>query len=278
MLLDLMINHISRQSPRVPRLRAPRPPIAVRRPVHHPRQGLAERRPAAGRRRTDLPAQARRAVLDGHDRGDRRDRSGSGRRSGPPTGPSRSTSTSRPRSTRGSSPTGFASSRRQRRPDRPPRRGRLRHQEARHVLLHGRAGDLRVPRLGDRASPTRSGSSSCPRSTTPTPPTTPLGPRLLDLRLRAARARPPRVPDRRRATARRTISPARPSGSSRRSTATTASRSGRTSTGSSSPAEMLALAERVRARGGNVNRILSEAHADDVDVHQLNCTYYSALD
>src|SRR5204863_407222 len=28
---------------------------------------------------------------------------------------------------------------------------------------------------------------------------------------------------------------------------------------------------------GNVNRILSRAHADEVDVHQLNCTYYSAL-
>ena len=39
------------------------------------------------------------------------------------------------------------------------------------------------------------------------------------------------------------------------------------------------LADLVQRRGGNVNRILSEAHADgDVDVHQLNCTYYSALD
>ncbi len=44
------------------------------------------------------------------------------------------------------------------------------------------------------------------------------------------------------------------------------------------PAEMLALAERVQARGGNVNRILSDAHAEDVDVHQLNCTYHAALD
>jgi sucrose 6(F)-phosphate phosphorylase len=43
--------------------------------------------------------------------------------------------------------------------------------------------------------------------------------------------------------------------------------------------EMLGLAELVQRRGGNVNRILSEAHADgDVDVHQLNCTYYAALD
>ena len=33
----------------------------------------------------------------------------------------------------------------------------------------------------------------------------------------------------------------------------------------------------VLARGGNVNRILSDSHADGLDVHQLNCTYYSAL-
>jgi sucrose 6(F)-phosphate phosphorylase len=43
------------------------------------------------------------------------------------------------------------------------------------------------------------------------------------------------------------------------------------------PDEMLDLAERVREQGGNVNRILSDAHAEDVDVHQLNCTYHSAL-
>jgi sucrose phosphorylase len=41
--------------------------------------------------------------------------------------------------------------------------------------------------------------------------------------------------------------------------------------------EMAALAHQVQARGGNVNHILSDAHADDGDVHQLNCTYYSAL-
>ncbi len=45
------------------------------------------------------------------------------------------------------------------------------------------------------------------------------------------------------------------------------------------PDEMLGLADLVQRRGGNVNRILSDAHADNsVDVHQLNCTYYSALD
>jgi sucrose phosphorylase len=44
------------------------------------------------------------------------------------------------------------------------------------------------------------------------------------------------------------------------------------------PGEMLRLADGILARGGNVNRILSDSHARGVDVHQLNCTYYSALD
>jgi sucrose phosphorylase len=44
------------------------------------------------------------------------------------------------------------------------------------------------------------------------------------------------------------------------------------------PAEMLDLATHVQRQGGNVNRILSETHAAGVDVHQLNCTYYSALE
>jgi sucrose 6(F)-phosphate phosphorylase len=43
------------------------------------------------------------------------------------------------------------------------------------------------------------------------------------------------------------------------------------------PAEMLHLAERIRRRGGNVNKILSNNHAAEIDVHQLNCTYYSAM-
>ncbi len=42
--------------------------------------------------------------------------------------------------------------------------------------------------------------------------------------------------------------------------------------------EMLDLETHVRRQGGNVNRILSDAHSAGVDVHQLNCTYYSALD
>jgi len=44
------------------------------------------------------------------------------------------------------------------------------------------------------------------------------------------------------------------------------------------PGEMLELAERIQRRGGNVNRMLSDAHAAEVDIHQLNSTYYSALD
>ena len=43
------------------------------------------------------------------------------------------------------------------------------------------------------------------------------------------------------------------------------------------PSEMADLAARVGAQGGNVNHILSDEHAGSGDVHQLNCTYYSAL-
>lgn len=44
-------------------------------------------------------------------------------------------------------------------------------------------------------------------------------------------------------------------------------------------AAMRRLADLVLARGGNVNHILSDGHAEGgVDVHQLNTTYYSALD
>ncbi len=42
------------------------------------------------------------------------------------------------------------------------------------------------------------------------------------------------------------------------------------------PAEMAALADRVVASGGNINRILGDTGGGP-DVHQLNCTYYSAL-
>jgi sucrose phosphorylase len=43
------------------------------------------------------------------------------------------------------------------------------------------------------------------------------------------------------------------------------------------PTEMAGLAELIVRQGGNVNRILSGSHAADGDVHQLNCTYYSAM-
>ncbi len=45
------------------------------------------------------------------------------------------------------------------------------------------------------------------------------------------------------------------------------------------PDRMVALADHIVARGGNVSRIHSAAHHDaaGVDVHQLNCTYFSAL-
>jgi sucrose phosphorylase len=43
------------------------------------------------------------------------------------------------------------------------------------------------------------------------------------------------------------------------------------------PAEMRDLADSIRDQGGNVNRLLSPADADEVDVHQLNCTYFSAM-
>ena len=42
--------------------------------------------------------------------------------------------------------------------------------------------------------------------------------------------------------------------------------------------EMANLADHVLERGGNINRILSDSGVDDVDVHQLNCTYYSVLE
>jgi sucrose phosphorylase len=43
------------------------------------------------------------------------------------------------------------------------------------------------------------------------------------------------------------------------------------------PDAMRELAAGIRDAGGNINRILSTTHAGDVDVHQLNCTYFSAL-
>lgn len=42
--------------------------------------------------------------------------------------------------------------------------------------------------------------------------------------------------------------------------------------------EMTQLADLVERRGGNVNRLLSARRDDGVDIHQLNITYYSALE
>jgi sucrose 6(F)-phosphate phosphorylase len=43
------------------------------------------------------------------------------------------------------------------------------------------------------------------------------------------------------------------------------------------PTDMVGLAELIVRQGGNVNRMLSDTHVVGGDVHQLNCTYYSAL-
>jgi sucrose phosphorylase len=43
------------------------------------------------------------------------------------------------------------------------------------------------------------------------------------------------------------------------------------------PAEMLRLVQLVERQGGNVNRLLSDSHSNRLGVHQLNCTYYAAL-
>jgi sucrose phosphorylase len=44
-----------------------------------------------------------------------------------------------------------------------------------------------------------------------------------------------------------------------------------------STTDLRALSDRTVARGGNINRILSTVEPNDLDVHQLNCTYYAAL-
>lgn len=45
-----------------------------------------------------------------------------------------------------------------------------------------------------------------------------------------------------------------------------------------SPADMIGLTDTVVRRGGNVSRLLSGLESGGVDTHQLNCTYYSALE
>ena len=126
--------------------------------------------------------------------------------------------------------------RRPRRPHRPARRRRLRHQEARHDLLHGRAGDLRVPGLGHRRGRfVRAGRAAggprplCdPRTADP--------PRILDVRLRAAGPSPARLRNGRGGSPGGAPGPLARPPVHRASTATTGSRFVRTSTGSSSRA------------------------------------------
>ena len=150
-------------------------------------------------RRPNLPAQARGAVLDCHDRRDRRSRNGSGPRSARRTGRSRSTSTSTSPATRALITELARLACVTRRPDRPARCRRVRDQEARHDLLHGRAGDLRVPRLGRRRRRDRSGLVVLPEVHDRYATHERLsGAWSLDLRLRPPGPRASRVRDRRR--------------------------------------------------------------------------------
>ena len=160
---------------------------------------------------------------------------------------------------------------------RPARRGRLCDQEARHELLHGGARDLRLPWLGGlRGSIVRTdGASRGPRRRTATHRR--LGEHglwtydfvLPGLVLNAFETGDAtRLADHLERSPDRVFTtldchdgiPVRPD-----------------LDGILEPAEMLGLADLVERRGGNVNRILSPAHDAGVDVHQLNCTYYSAL-
>ena len=102
-------------------------------------------------------------------------------------------------------------------------------------------------------------------------------PRVLDLRLRPAGPRPARVRDRSSRSGSRRTSPHRPTASSRRSTATTGSRSAPTSTASSSPTRCsTSPTGRAPGRQRQPDPVRRRTPTG-VDVHQLNCTYYSAL-
>ena len=129
-----------------------------------------------------------------------------------------------------------------RRADGPARRGRLCDQEGRHVVLHGRARDLDVPRLDRRASRTRLGLTSAARdprrsrdaraarAARATGPTTSSSRAWCSTRSRRADRAPRGAPRLVAATDR-----------SRCSTATTGSRCGPTSTGILDADEMRSL-------------------------------------
>ena len=190
-----MINHISRQSAGVPRTSSGM--VATRRTPtcssRSTRSGPTDEPPAADVARIFL-RKPDGAVLDRHDRGH-----------GTPGADldlvrdGRLVRADRPRRHVVGHPrpdhSMAAPVRGARRSDRAARRRRLRDQETRHDLLHGRARDLRVPRLGDRrrrdvrtGHPARGPRQLCH-------PRTAVGTRLLDLRLRPARPAAPCVRD-----------------------------------------------------------------------------------
>ena len=116
--------------------------------------------------------------------------------------------------------------------------------------------------------PRRVRDPRAPRARTGTGPTTSCFPACSSTRSQTGRRRgwPAPRTDRR-------------SGSSRCSTATTASRSARTSTGILEPREMLRPGRpRPAPRRQRQPDPVRRPRRRDVDVHQLNCTYYSALD
>ena len=191
-----MINHISRQSPEFRDFErhgraSPSADLFVTLDKVWPTGD-----PPDDGRRPDLPPQAEPAVLDHHDRGHR---------------PARArldvlrvrrlVGADRSRRHLCRDPLAdhavVALVRRSRRPDRPARRRRIRHQEARHDVLHGRAGDLRVPGVDHRRGRfVRAGRASrSPRSVSD--PRTVDRARLLDVRLRPAGPAPARLRNRR---------------------------------------------------------------------------------
>ena len=195
-----MINHISRQSPEFQDFQrlgreSPFADLFITLDKIWPR-----RRTTSRGRRADLPPQARRPVLDRDDRATpgagadldvvrnrglvradrpRRPVAGDPRRSSP-RGFGRSPVTASALS--GSTPSDTSS--------------RSRGRPASWSSRRSRTSSTGSPR-----SPDPSASSSCPRFTTSTRPTTALGPRLLDIRLRPPGPAPAYLRDRRRRTA-----------------------------------------------------------------------------
>ena len=162
-----MVNHISRQSPEFRDFE--RHGRASRRRTCSSRSTRSGR--TASRRRADVALiflrkpEAPFSTITIAD--DRRARRRSGPPSGPPTGPSRSTSTS----VAGHAVAHRGLARLPRvagRPDRPPRRRRLRHQEAGHDAASWSSPRSTSSSLAHRRRRVAWASSCCPRSTTST--------------------------------------------------------------------------------------------------------------